>query len=321
MGAELRQSVDFSKVVRLDRLAETARRKRRKAPFVKLETCEVAALRALGRYVILTPDLFGLAAGYEDSQSRKGLRLLFEKGLADRGFFLTERTEEQVAKSLPTVPQGLAYKLTTDGLKRGIAEGVIDRASPTIRKRWRGAAPVDMKHRLLIVEMMIRTRLDVARQERLAIGRSIFDFIRQDGGKATKDQISEGRFLVPDLIFELEEFFGDKSTMLFCEIENTKLQPVSTDKDQDTVTGKISPYGQYFRNAKRKHRGATQDLLLYIQNQSPEHLDEVITHILWDNVGDVRNVVRFTTIDEIREHGVLKGRWRNWRGDFASLVR
>ena len=77
--------------------------------------------------------------------------------------------------------------------------------------------------------------------------------------------------------------------MLFCEIEKTELQPTSNDKNQDTVTSKIAPYSAYFKNPNRRHRGATQDVLLYIQDQSPDHLDKVIKAVDWDAVGDVRS--------------------------------
>ena len=314
------QAVDSSNVVDLALKSRIPAAFRRKTPNARLETCELAGLRALGRFVILDPDLFGLAAGYQSTQAHRGLERLFEKGLADRGYYVTERTEEEVALSLPTTPQGLAYKLTADGIKRGRREGVIDASAPLIRRRWRGSAPPDMKHRLLIVEMMVQTRLDIARQERLAVGRTIFDFVRVDGNRATKDEIFDGRSLAPDLIFELEEFFGDESTLLFCEVENSKLQPSSKDKDQETVATKIKKYGDYFRSPKRKFRGATQDILLYIQNHPPAHLDEVIKSVPWAQVGDVRKLLRLTTFEDIRQHGVLNGLWRDWRGETVRLV-
>lgn len=313
------QAVESSQGIRI----EPARRRaavRRKRPNARLEPCEVEALRHLGFYVILTSDLFALASGYGSNRAKTGLRGLFEKGLADRGYFCTGRTEEERRLALPTAQRGLAYKLTTDGVKRGVKEGVVNPECFSIRKRWDGRAPTDMQHRLLIIEMMIRTTLDVDAQERLCLDGEIFDFCRRNNVRMTKDEFEPGRFLCTDLTFVLEPFFGGATTQLFCEIENYKLQPSSKNKNRTTVATKIAAYSPYLKSKSRKIRGGDQDILLYVQNHPTEHLDEVIKNVDWDAVGDVRNVVRLTTFEDMREHGVLNGLWRDWRGEIVRLV-
>lgn len=293
---------------------------RRKRPHAKLSRPEKAALRDLGRYMILSPQLFARTSGYGRTASYDGLHDLFEKGLADRGYYCEEPTEEELANSQPRNPQELAYKLTADGHRRGVRDGVFPDTTAILAKQWRGDAPDDMRHRLLIVDLMIEIRTEIARQVRLQISRLTPDFARRRNSSVNRDTISKDRFITADLVLGLEEFSGVPRALCFCEIEQTKLQPKSSCTSRTTIATKLRPYSEYLTSSHREITGAEQDLLLYVQNQPAEHLDEVIGDIPWDEVGAVRNVVRLTTFEDVRSHGVLSGRWRDWRGNLVRLA-
>lgn len=264
--------------------------------------------------------LFGQASGYQSAKSCAGLKGLFLKGMADRAFYASPRTEQQIALSLPSKRTELVYKLTRAGLNRGIKEGFFDADTPIIARCWKGDAPGDVEHRLLIVELMVKIRLEIAAQDRLAIARMFPDFVKVGKKAMTADDITKDRFIVPDLLAEIETFSGAKSTLFFAEIENSKLQPSSKNKKQKTIASKIKPYGRYLTSPHRKHKGSDQDVVLYVMNQPAEHLDAMIKLVPWDDVGAVAKLVRLTTFDDIRAHGVLDGRWRDCRGELVRIT-
>lgn len=286
----------------------------------KLKAHHVAALRDLGRYLILNTKLFEQSSGYRSTISANALDGLFERDLADRGWYHEPRTAEEIAMASQPKANGLAYKLTRAGLKRGIAEGVIEEDALIAGGKWSGVAPRDMVHRILLVELMIKLRLELSAHDRLVLGRLTPDFVRKGNRGVNRDDVSDKRFLVPDLIAGIETKMGGFPALWYFEVEQKRLQPFSRCKTRATVATKLRPYSDYFVSPLRTIKGADQDVLLYVQNQSPDHLEEIIQNVPWDDVGNVRKVVRFSTFDEIRKHGILHGRWRNHAGEIVRLV-
>lgn len=301
-------------IIQIAEFGRIATRARQSKPPRDLVPSEFEALRALGRFVIITPELFEVFSGYAYSEAARGLRFLFQRGLADRGYYFEPRTDIERTMSAPRIPKGLAYKLTPKGKKKGVDLGVIDHEVPIIGRRWNGSAPNDMRHRLLSIEFMIRMALDVSKQERLHVGRTIYDFLREDKKSATKEKLPNGQEIEPDIIFDMGSFFVSAANKFFVEVENTKLKPCSQEPKERTITTKLAKYSKYLAMPGRKHKGSGGDALMYVQNQGVDHLKEAISNIDWDAVGDVKDAVRMTTFDDVREHGILNGVWLDWQG-------
>ena len=314
------KSLENQNVIKIEDFGRIAIEPRSVRPPRDLVPSEVEAMVALGRFVTLTPELFKLFSGYGESEAMRGLRFLFMRGLADRGYYLEPRTDAEIAASAPRVPKGLAYKLTRKGRKKAIELGLISPEAPHISGNWRGAAPRDMGHRLISIEFMIRMARDIARQDRWIIGRTIYDFLREDKKSATREELSGSRFIVPDIIFDLDTFFDAISNKVFVEVENTKLRPVATNEKDNSITRKLGNYTSYLLMKSRKHKGQDGDALVYVQNQDSDHLDQCIKDINWKAVGDARELVRMTTLEDVRVHGVLNGIWRDWQGNIVGLV-
>lgn len=314
------QVVETSNVIPIGGETPAKRGIIRKPTQAKLERYEKAAMNRLGQYVILSPAMFALSSGYCMVKAKTALKGLFDKGLADRGYYCPPRTERETVMALPSRFSELAYKLTKKGYERGVTEGMIDPDAHRIAKAWNGHAPDDMNHRLLVVEFMIKIGMEISAQDRLSIARMVPDFVFKDGLRATTDKVAKDRIIVPDLVLEIEAFSGRNSTLFFCEVENTRLQPHSKNNRRPTIASKIKPYGPYLKSSLRKTSGAEQDVVLYLMNQPPDHLDAMIELVPWDDVGAVAKLVRLTTFDDIREHGVLNGRWRDCRGELVRIT-
>ncbi|MGI9505151.1 MAG: hypothetical protein ACR2RE_19085, partial [Geminicoccaceae bacterium] len=69
-------------VIKIQDFGRIAIQARSSAPPRDLVPSEVEALGALGRFVILSPEIFMLFSGYGESEAMRGLRFLFQRGLA-----------------------------------------------------------------------------------------------------------------------------------------------------------------------------------------------------------------------------------------------
>lgn len=296
---------------------------RRTTPLAKLSRGERAAMRALGQYIILTPELFGLAAGYGRTEYYGALERLFEKGLADRGFYETERTEREIALALPPKNDELVYKLTSQGWKRGVRDGLFVDGEDTFKigQEWAGKTPRDIKHRILLSEVMIFLRLGFAADDEREISRLTPDFALRKNRSVNNDHITDKRTFRPDIVSMIEKIYQGKSTLIFWEIENTKLPPTSACKSTATIASKIKPYDDYLVSGHRTIKGATQDMVAYVMNHPAAHLEDAIAAVPWDEVGEVSRLVRLTTFEEMRALGIRKCRWRNHRGELVDVFR
>ena len=286
-------------VLSLDRPRSDSPRIRRKPVNARLSVAERDCLRYLGLYHVLGATEFMLADRCGRAKASQAFQC-FEKGLIDRAWMPRERTTDQAMRGLRRGPQEEVFKLTKAGLKRGQREGLIAEDAKVTGQAWNGRdAPPDIRHRLLIVRMMIEIRNALEGDKERFLTSMIPDFIFSKRRKATTDKVKDGKEIKPDLVFEIERLDGSSSTMFFVEIQNTRLQASSRCKSRPTVATKLALYQEYLKNPKRKFSGAKQSIVLYCAAEEKGWFDQIVPAVPWDDVGEVRKLVRLSTFEDI----------------------
>jgi len=310
---------------------------RRPRPLASLTAPEIRVLSLFGSFPVLTSKRLQRIAGWSPSHTNNTLAELNLKGMLDFGYVPTPLTAEQKRRCCPPNKPEAIWRMTKTGLKRGQKENVIDADAVAPPARWDGdfiGALGDIKHRLLIVDIMVALSFGVRARDGYSFEFMKPDFILEKRSKndkektrQTKDDLGNGKAIIPDLIAKIWNDNNGKSTMIYCEAQNKRIPPISSNPKNESITKKLATYGTYLSNPKRRFKGADQSIILYVANETTarpdgeeiDYLDHIQPLIDWDAAGIAAPKTYLSTFSRLDED-IFGPIWRNYRNEEKGLA-
>lgn len=271
-------------------------RRHRRAQHTRLKQRHLIMMGALARFGMLTAEQGMEATGYRMSACWRTLRELIEDGIADYGGHYP-RQIRKAAGSL--IKPTHVYSLTPAGVTRCVREQLVSADEPVHHRQWEGRVIYDihLSHSLAVVDCLIACWRDVLAMPGYSVLSLVPDFVKVKVAdkriRATSDVVKDGSRIEPDAVIKIENEWTGRTAAFFVEFDRGTM-------GTKEIADKLRKYESYFDTQTRRHSGDV-DLLLYVTLTEAriarlKH-DEAIE---WDKVPDVRDLIRFGVLSEIK---------------------